>query len=151
MKNYLNKLKTKFTKHNYKMYIIITAFFGLVAFIAVIIIILNSEKTNVLNDTSTLPGADKINPAVMYNDTIYYWNHLAGPADKVPQGELPKGYQYVGDIEYVNIGELAKNFQFIAAFKAFGQLYFNSNDPNNICICITTDWMKNSYVIFSSQ
>jgi hypothetical protein len=99
----------------------------------------------------TLPGADKIYPAVMYQGSIYRWKQMAGPVTKLPQGELPEGFEYAGDIEYVNTGELTKDFQFTAVFDATGQFYFSKNDPDSVCICITTYWLDQAYVMFTLQ
>jgi hypothetical protein len=96
----------------------------------------------------TLPGADEIYPAVMYQETIYYWKQMAGPVTKLPQGELPAGYEYVGDIEYTDTGEMKKDLQFTAVFEGSGGLYYNSEYPDKVCLRLTTYWLDQAYVIF---
>lgn len=122
--------------------------------LAIIAIIVTFYRFKILSANQygcTLPGATEINPAVMYNDTTYYWKNMAAPACKMPQGELPQGYKYTHDIEYVDTGKLTENYQFTATFSASGKLYVNEEDPNNVCICITTFWLKDAYVIFSKE
>jgi hypothetical protein len=117
--------------------------------VAFIPMLMNHVKFSIQN--GTLPGATEINPAVMYNGSIYYWNSMAGPVNKLPQGILPKGYEYVGDIKYNSDEKLTQDLQFIAKFEATGQLYYSKNDPDNVYICITTFWLDDAYVKFSSQ
>lgn len=90
-----------------------------------------------------------MNPALMYNGNIYDWKHMSATAQNQPKGELPSGYQYVGDIQYVDKQTPEKDLQFVAGFKATGQIYANKDQPQNVCVCITTDWLDQSYVIFS--
>ncbi|MDP4090224.1 MAG: hypothetical protein Q8930_13255 [Bacillota bacterium] len=135
--------------HNYKKYIVIAAFLSIFACMAVLAIPGIHEKVNSSEQSGgTLPGAEKIYPAVMCKGRVYNWKRMAGPENKLPQGELPGGYEYVGDIEYNDTGKLVKDFQFTAVFNASGKLYFNADEPNNVCICITTDWLSDAYVIF---
>jgi hypothetical protein len=92
-------------KKNSKHLIIL---FVIVFFISSSLLIINySEKVKLQKDInqvyiggSTLPGATDMNPAVLYNGNIYYWESMAGPTYKLPKGSLPKGYEYVGDIIY---------------------------------------------------
>jgi hypothetical protein len=97
----------------------------------------------------TLPGAAERYPALMYNGNIYYWKHMSATQDNLPKGELLSGYQYVGDIEYVDKQTPEKDFQFVAKFKATGALYAKKDQPKDVCVCLTTDWLDQSYVIFS--
>lgn len=159
MKDSFNESESKIINHRkYKKYITIKVFLCLVACIAVIVVSMMHYivKSNEYDPTfpfkyGTFPGVGNINPSVMYNGAIYYWKEMAGPVDKLPQGELPEGYKYVDNIKYVDTGKLTKDFQFIATFNATGKLYYNSNEPNKICICITTSWLDNAYVIFSTH
>lgn len=153
MKYIFKRLKLKELKQDdFKMFFSIIAFLSLL-FLMVVIVVPRIHGNINSNEESgcTLPGAGKIYPAVMLNESIYNWDHMAGPITKLPEGQLPKGYEYVGDIEYTNTGKLNKDFQFIATFNATGQLYYNIHDSNNLCICITTYWLDNAYVIFSKK
>lgn len=109
------------------------------------------DKEEIASGQPTLYGANEIYPAMMYDGKIYKWDKMAEKTSKIPQGILPEGYDYVGDINYVSTGKLTEDFQFIAKFEAKGQVYFNKNDPGNLYICITTDWIDNSYVIFTTE
>lgn len=109
------------------------------------------EDLNSFLGGSTLPGATDINPAVMYNGNIYYWESMAGPSYKLPQGSLPKGYENVGDIIYSSSENLTEELQFTATFDATGQLYYNKDNPDNVYISITTYWLENAYVKFSKK
>lgn len=90
-----------------------------------------------------------LNPALMYNGKIYYWKNMSATQQNLPKGELPSGYLYVGDIQYVDKQVPAEELQFVAGFKAAGQLYANKDHPQDVCVRITTDWLDQSYVIFS--
>lgn len=115
-------------------------------------ITLNHTNTNSISETEgTLPGATEINPAVMYNGTIYYWEKLAWLNSKGRQQSPPEGYQYVGDIQYIDGDKLEQDFQFIAKFNASGQVFYSKDTPDSVYICITTYWLKNTYVIFKKQ
>lgn len=129
----------------------VACFSAFICLMVIIVPIILIKTASSIQNGCSLPGALEINPAVMYDGDIYYWKCLAGPASKLPQGELPKGYKYVGDIEYNNKGKLTKDFQFIAKFKATGQLYYNIDDPNTVCICITTYWLDKTYVLFQKK
>jgi len=67
------------------------------------------------------------------------------------QGHLPDGYELVGNIEHIKGNYLSNEFQFISTFYATGEIYFNNDIPNDLCICITTYWLKDTYVIFSAE
>lgn len=136
----------KFKLISKRIYII---FLGCIVVALFILFFYRDKFTSTTIIDGSLPGADKIYPAVMYNDNIYYWRRLAGPAVKVPQGELPPGYEYVGDINYADSGQLTEDYQFTATFSATGKLYYKKDDPQTVCICINTFWLKDSYVIFS--
>ena len=152
MKNILIKLCPKVVYHNNrKKYMTIIASLCLFACIAIIVSLMINYKISSNNQSNgTLPGADKIYPAVMYKGIVYYWNGMAGPESKLPKGELPKGYEFVGNIQYINSVKLTNDFQFIATFNSTGKLYYNAN-INKVCICITTYWLDNAYVMFSTQ
>ncbi len=116
-------------------------------FLIVLVMLINvtKNKTRESNDIviggPTLYGADEINPSIMYHEKTYCWAKM-GEA-------LPDGYHYVGDLKYESSGELKSEFDFIAKFKAEGQIYFNPDNPDNLYVNIKTDWIDNSYVIFT--
>lgn len=155
---YSQKSKVEFsTNTNFNLRKVLNKYkIFLLIFVSIIIIIIsvhfillkNAKEKLSMQVGNTLPGATEINPSVMYNDTVYSWKQMSGPITKLPQGELPDGYEYVGDIQFVNTGKLERNFQFIAKFSATGKLYYNEDLPDQICICITTDWLDNAYVLF---
>lgn len=99
----------------------------------------------------TLPGAEEIYPSVMYNGTIYYWKQMAGPVTQLPKGISPEGYEFTGSIEYTDSGKLTEDMQFTAAFEASGKLFVNEEEKDRVCICLTTYWLDNSYVIFTTE
>lgn len=103
------------------------------------------------DDCGTLPGADEIYPSVMYQGTIYYWKQMAGPVTKLPQGILPDGYEFGGSIEYTDSGEITEELQFTATFDASGKLFYKEEEPDRVCICLTTYWLDNCYVIFTTE
>jgi hypothetical protein len=57
---------------------------------------------------------------------------MSGTADKMPKGELPSGYQYVGDIQYVEKQTPEVDLQFVAKFKATGKLYVKKNQVKEV-------------------
>lgn len=139
-------VKWKFNHKNH--FVVVVSIFIISMSVILILKVMNHSKLTI-QDSSTLPGATEINPSVMYNENIYYWESLAGPSDKLPQGVLPDGYEYVGEIKYTSNKKLTQDFQFVAKFKATGQLYYNKNKPDYVYICITTYWLENAYVKFS--
>ena len=119
--------------------------------VAIVLVICLAVRNNsdLLKMGPTLPGADEINPALMYSGSVYYWKNISGTANNMPKGELPSGYQYVGDIQYVDKQKPEQDMQFVAKFKATGKLYAKKDEPKDVCVCITTNWLNQSYVIFS--
>jgi hypothetical protein len=143
----INKNKHKLKRNRSFIIAFIISIF--LIFIFILLLIFRDKIFPADKLSSTLPGSIEINPAVMYNGNVYYWKKMAGPANELPEGKLPQGYEYVGDIEYTDTGKLIKDYQFIATFYATGELFINQDDTNNVCICISTFWLKNAYVIFS--
>lgn len=121
----------------------------IISFIIVLVTLLHVSKEkgleskNIITGEPTLYGANEINPSTMYKERTYSWSKM-GEA-------LPDGYHYVGDLKYESSGELKSEFDFIAKFEAEGQVYFNQDNPDCLYVKITTDWIDNSYVIFTAK
>jgi hypothetical protein len=147
------------SKNNIKLLIILILL--IICFIVTIYYFIKSKKNDDLplesnnqmmtSGEPTLYGSSEIYPSLMYDEKIYTWTKMAEITSKYPKGVLPDGYNYVGDITHESTGKLTENFQFVAKFEAEGQVFYNHNNLSNLYICITTDWLDNSYVIFTTN
>ena len=132
-----------------RMIILVIVVIGLTA--CIFIAILRQEfirNGHEIEDSSTLPGATEINPAVRYNGEVFYWKCMYGSGKNEV---LSEDYQYQGDIIPIGKDALTKDFQLSSGFDATGQLYYSERDPFHVYILITTDWIDKSYVVFSMK
>ena len=92
---------------------------------------------------NTLMGADEIYPTVMVQGNLYEWRRGAAICD-----ELPKECVYYGEITHVEGQTPIKDCEFVSVFSVSGQIYTISENGACVYLCLTTDWMDDTIVIF---
>lgn len=95
------------------------------------------------NSANTLLGADKIYPTIMIQGHLYEWRKGAAICN-----ELPDDCVYYGELIHVE-GEMPNNdSEFVSVFSVSGQIYTMPQTDTVIYLCLTTDWMENTVVVF---
>ena len=89
-----------------------------------------------------LPDSDVIYPAVFYRCELYYWERLS-------RKPLPQPLTPVGEIEYIREAEPYADLQFIGMFQVNGTAYLYAEEPDILYVCLTTDWMSDTFVMFN--
>ncbi len=89
---------------------------------------------------STMPGG--ISPVLMVDGTLYEWARMA---------VLPGGYQPYGDISGVTQETPTEDLQLKAGFEASGTVFVSEDHPAVVYVLMTTDWIENRYVRFTSD
>jgi hypothetical protein len=92
--------------------------------------------------TTELPGSDAIHPAVYYRGELYYW-------ERSPHKPLPQPLTPIGEIDYIGEAEPDADLQFIGMFQVNGIAYFYAEEPDILYVCLTTDWMSDTFVMFN--
>ncbi|MGI6703643.1 MAG: hypothetical protein ACOX42_06410 [Clostridia bacterium] len=102
-----------------------------------------AEKDDPITGTPPeLPGSDVIYPAVLYRGELYYWERLS-------HKPLPQPLTPIGEIEYIGEAEPDADLQFIGMFQVNGTAYFYAEEPDILYVCLTTDWMSDTFVMFN--
>ncbi|WP_350336523.1 hypothetical protein QMP28_06115 [[Clostridium] symbiosum] len=130
------------TKH-IRVLILSTVFVCIVVILIGCFIVIRSNHTR---NGNTLPGALEIYPAVMVEDKVYEWHRGKAILEKLPDNSA-----YYGEINHIKNDYPNQNCEFVSNFSVSGQIYTVPNDTNKIYLCITTDWLSNSVVIFDIQ
>lgn len=91
----------------------------------------------------TLMGDTGIYPTVMVDGRLYEWRK--GPA--LCNG-LPNDSVYYGEIIHVEGETPGNDCEFVSVFSVSGQIYTIVEDDEFICLCLTTDWLNETVVIF---
>jgi len=91
----------------------------------------------------TLIGAEEIYPTVMVSGQLYEWRK--GSAIR---SELPNNSVYYGDIAHVAGQTPMNDCEFVSVFSVSGQIYTVSEANNCVYLCLTTEWMNNTIVVF---
>ena len=92
---------------------------------------------------NTLPGALEIYPAVMVEGQVYEWRRGTAICEA-----LPEDCVYYGEVSHAEGDVPANDCDFVSVFLVSGQIYTVPNDAGRIYLCLTTDWMENSVVVF---
>lgn len=87
-------------------------------------------------------GDDKEWPIVMVDGEIYEWRK--GRAVCL---EVPEDLVYYGEIIHVDKNRPKNDCEFRAIFDVSGDIYICPSD-GCVYICITTDWMADTFVVF---
>lgn len=103
------------------------------------------EQTEETGDP-TLLGADEIYPAVMVEDHIYEWRRGSAIMD-----QLPSDAERYGDVAHVEGSSPTANGEFVSVFTASGEIYTLPDEQDSVYLCLTTDWMEDTFVVFDLQ
>ncbi len=91
----------------------------------------------------TLPGAVKIYPTIMVQDHLYEWRKGAAICN-----ELPDDCVYYGELIHVEGEKPNNDSEFVSVFSVSGQIYTMPQTDTIIYLCLTTDWLDNTVVVF---
>jgi hypothetical protein len=91
----------------------------------------------------TLPGADEIYPTIMVEGNLYEWRKGAAISS-----ELPDDCVYYGELIHVEGETPNNNNEFVSVFSVSGQIYTVSQTDTVVYLCLTTDWLENTVVVF---
>ena len=107
-----------------------------------------SQNSDDIVGGPTLPGALEIYPTVMVAGELYKWGKVYD-WDTVTQtqGDLPEESVFYGELTHVEGDTPENNCEFVSTFQVSGQIYTLSNNPDEVLLCLTTDWMTNENTI----
>jgi hypothetical protein len=91
----------------------------------------------------TLPGADEIYPTIMVEGNLYEWRKGAAICS-----ELPDDCVYYGELIHVEGETPNNNNEFVSVFSVSGQIYTVPETDTVVYLCLTTDWLENTVVVF---
>ena len=107
-----------------------------------VLTILNTHKPNE-GAAGTLMGDTEIYPTVMVDGQLYEWRKGAAICDRLPSDSM-----YYGEITHAD-GEIpTKDCELVSVFSVSGQIYTVSKNSENVYLCLTTDWMTDTIVVF---
>ncbi len=91
----------------------------------------------------TLMGDTEIYPTVMVDGQLYEWRKGAAICN-----ELPNDSMYYGEITHVDGESPTKDCEFVSVFSVSGQIYTVSENGDYVYLCLTTDWLNETVVVF---
>lgn len=104
--------------------------------------ILNTVNPNE-GSAGTLMGDTEIYPTIMVDGQLYEWRKGAAICN-----ELPNDSVYYGELTHVE-GETPRNdCEFVSVFSVSGQIYTISENDKCVYLCLTTDWLNETFVVF---
>lgn len=95
------------------------------------------------DSAGTLIGAAEIYPTVMVNGQLYEWRKGAAI-----RAELPNNSAYYGEVTHVEGKTPTNDCEFVSVFSVSGQIYTISESDECVYLCLTTDWMNETVVVF---
>ena len=102
---------------------------------------------NMLNpkddSAGTLMGDTEIYPTVMVDGQLYEWRKGAAI-----RAELPNNSAYYGEVTHVEGKTPRNNCEFVSVFSVSGQIYTISENDECVYLCLTTDWLNETVVVF---
>ncbi len=93
---------------------------------------------------NTLPGALEIYPTVMVNGKLYEWGEVGYNRDGLPEGSV-----YYGELTHVEGETPGSDGEFVSVFSVSGQIYTAPQDDTVVYLCLTTEWLDNTVVVFN--
>lgn len=90
----------------------------------------------------TLPGDTDVYPTVMVDGKLYEWRKGRAICETVPEDLV-----YYGQVTHVVEKHPKNNCEFASVFNLSGDIYISPSD-GCVYICVTTYWMKNTFVVF---
>ncbi len=100
--------------------------------------------TGILAGDPTLPGALEIYPTVMVNGKLYEWGEVGYNRDGIPEGSV-----YYGELTHVEGETPSGDGEFVSVFSVSGQIYTAPQDDTVVYLCLTTEWLDNTVVVFN--
>lgn len=91
----------------------------------------------------TLIGDTEIYPTVMVNGQLYEWRKGAAICDG-----LPNDCVYYGELTHIDGKTPIKDCEFVSVFSVSGQIYTISENNDCVYLCLTTDWLNETVVVF---
>ena len=91
----------------------------------------------------TLRGDTEIYPTVMVNGQLYEWRKGEAMCN-----ELPNDSTYYGEITHIDGESPTKDCEFVSIFLVSGQIYTVSENGDYVYLCLTTDWLNETVVVF---
>ena len=102
---------------------------------------------NMLNpkddSAGTLMGDTEIYPTVMVDGQLYEWRKGAAIC-----AELPNDCDYYGEVTHVEGGTPTNDCEFVSVFSVSGQIYTISENDECVYLCLTTEWLNETVVMF---
>ena len=103
----------------------------------------NDTQVNLDNAGNTLMGADEIYPTVMVQGQLYEWRKGAAICK-----ELPNNCVYYDEVTHVEGQTPASDSEFVSVFSVSGQIYTVPENGDCVYLCLTTDWLNETIVVF---
>ena len=91
----------------------------------------------------TLVGDTEIYPTVMVDGHLYEWRKGAAICN-----ELPNNSMYYGELVRIDGESPTKDCEFVSVFSVSGQIYTVSENSDCVYLCLTTDWLNKTVVVF---
>ena len=101
-----------------------------------------TESTRPPQSGGTLPGDTEVYPTVMVDGKLYEWRKGRAICVTVPEDLV-----HYGQIIHVDKNRPKNDCEFRAIFDVSGDIYICPSD-GCVYICITTDWMEDTFVVF---
>lgn len=102
----------------------------------------NMGSTQPPQSGGTLPGDTEVYPTVMVDGKLYEWRKGRAVCLDVPEDLV-----HYGQIIHVDKNRPKNDCEFRAIFDVSGDIYICPSD-GCVYICITTDWMEDTFVVF---
>ena len=91
----------------------------------------------------TLVGDTEIYPTVMVEGRLYEWRKGAALCNQLPINSV-----YYGDITHIDGETPTKDCEFVSVFQVSGQIFTVSENNSCVYLCLTTDWLTETVVVF---
>jgi len=91
----------------------------------------------------TLMGDTEIYPTVMVDGQLYEWRKGVAICN-----ELPNDSVYYGELTHVEGETPTNDCEFVSVFSVSGQIYTISENDEYVYLCLTTDWLNETFVVF---
>ena len=107
--------------------------------IPTILDVLNPNKEG----AGTLVGDTEIYPTVMVEGHLYEWRKGVALCNQLPNNSV-----YYGDITHIDGETPTKDCEFVSVFQVSGQIFTVSENNGCVYLCLTTDWLTETVVVF---
>lgn len=108
----------------------------------VIPIVVNTIKPKD-DSAGTLMGDTEIYPTVMVDGQLYEWRKGAAICEGLPNDSV-----YYGELTHIDGQNPTRDGEFVSIFSVSGQIYTISENDACVYLCLTTDWLNETVVVF---